>query len=44
MTSADMPHEETLENTIRHIQERADLSDGLRRKILSDNPAGFFGF
>lgn len=44
MTSADMPHEEALENSIRHIQERADLPDRLRQKILSDNPARFFGF
>ncbi|MSO65603.1 MAG: amidohydrolase [Alphaproteobacteria bacterium] len=44
MTSADLPHEEALEDSIREIRERADISAGLKAKILNDNPARFFGF
>ncbi len=44
MTSADLPHEEALEDSIAEIEERADISDALKRKILEENPARFFGF
>ncbi|MBM3502541.1 MAG: amidohydrolase [Alphaproteobacteria bacterium] len=44
MTSADLPHEEALEDSIREIRERGDISETLKRKILDDNPSRFFGF
>lgn len=43
MTSADMPHEEALENSIAEIQERTDIPESLRKKIVTDNPASFYG-
>ncbi len=42
MTSADMPHEEALEDSIRNVQERSDLSDSIKTKILSENAARFY--
>lgn len=44
MTSADMPHEEALEDSIKHVQDRPDLSDSLKAKILNENAARFYGF
>jgi predicted TIM-barrel fold metal-dependent hydrolase len=43
MTSADMPHAEDVENSIQDILEREDLSADVKRKILSENPARFYG-
>jgi predicted TIM-barrel fold metal-dependent hydrolase len=43
MASADIPHPEGRENCIGEVLEREDLSDALKRKILCDNPARFYG-
>ena len=43
MTSVDMPHEEALDASIKNIQERSDLSDSLKAKIVNENAARFYG-
>lgn len=43
MYSSDFPHAEGRENTAEEILERNDLSDGLKRKLLSENARRFFG-
>lgn len=43
MISADMPHGEARETTVEEIEERTDLSDVQKRKLLHDNAAAFYG-
>lgn len=43
MISADMPHGEARETTVEEIEERTDLSDAVKRKLLHDNAAAFYG-
>ncbi len=43
MTSVDMPHEEALDDAIKNVQERSDLSDSLKAKIVNENAARFYG-
>jgi predicted TIM-barrel fold metal-dependent hydrolase len=44
VTGSDYAHwDGTSPESIRIVRERADLSDDLKRKILSDNPARFYG-
>lgn len=43
MVSADMPHGEAREEAIEEIEERDDLTDVQKRKILSDNAVRFYG-
>ncbi|MBM3502539.1 MAG: hypothetical protein FJX65_01580 [Alphaproteobacteria bacterium] len=43
ITSADLPHDEALDEAIKKIHERPDLSDRLKSKILNANPARFYG-
>ena len=40
--SSDFPHGEGRDNAARSIVQRSDLSDVQKRKILYDNPVGFF--
>ncbi len=42
MISADMPHGEARETTVEEIEERTDLSDAVKRKLLHDNAAAFY--
>jgi uncharacterized protein len=42
MISADMPHGEARETTVEEIEERADLTDAQKRKLLHDNAAAFY--
>jgi predicted TIM-barrel fold metal-dependent hydrolase len=42
MISADMPHGEARETTVQEIEERTDLSDVQKRKLLHDNAAAFY--
>ena len=44
LTSADMPREEALDESIQEIAERPDLTDTQKAKILTENPARFFDF
>jgi predicted TIM-barrel fold metal-dependent hydrolase len=43
MISADMPHGEARETTIEEIEQRTDLTDAQKRKLLHDNAAAFYG-
>ncbi|HLI29072.1 MAG TPA: amidohydrolase family protein [Chloroflexota bacterium] len=43
MASADMPHAEARDNHLEEIQERADLTPAQKEKILTYNPARFYG-
>jgi predicted TIM-barrel fold metal-dependent hydrolase len=43
MISADMPHGEARETTVEEIEERTDLSDVQKRKLLHDNAVAFYG-
>jgi predicted TIM-barrel fold metal-dependent hydrolase len=43
ITSADLPHDEALDEAIKKIDERPDLSLRLKSKILNENPARFYG-
>ena len=40
--SADVPHPEARENCMAEIAERDDISDTVKEKILSHNPAHLF--
>ena len=42
MVSEDMPHLEAREGSVRELQRRADISETVRHKILSENPARFY--
>jgi predicted TIM-barrel fold metal-dependent hydrolase len=42
MASADIPHPEGRENCLGEVRERADLTDAVKEKILSANPARFY--
>lgn len=43
MTSADLPHDEALDEAIGQIQSRSDISATLKSKILCDNALRFYG-
>ena len=43
LTSADLPHDEALDESIAELNARADLSETLKSKILYDNPMRFYG-
>jgi uncharacterized protein len=43
MISADMPHGEAREGSVQEIRERADLNDAVKRRLLGDNAAKFYG-
>jgi predicted TIM-barrel fold metal-dependent hydrolase len=43
MASADIPHPEGRENCLGEVAERADLTESVKEKILSANPARFYG-
>jgi predicted TIM-barrel fold metal-dependent hydrolase len=43
MISADMPHGEAREGSVQEIRERSDLSETVKRRILGDNAAKFYG-
>jgi predicted TIM-barrel fold metal-dependent hydrolase len=43
MASADIPHPEGRENCLSEVRERQDLSEAVKEKILSINPAAFYG-
>ncbi|MGB7949753.1 MAG: amidohydrolase family protein [Candidatus Binatia bacterium] len=40
--SSDYPHADRTEGTAKHLQERDDLSDSIRRKLLVDNARRFY--
>jgi predicted TIM-barrel fold metal-dependent hydrolase len=42
MVSEDMPHLEAREGSVRELARRTDVSERVRQKILSDNPARFY--
>jgi predicted TIM-barrel fold metal-dependent hydrolase len=42
MISADMPHGEAREGSVQEIQERADLSEAVKQRLLGDNAAKFY--
>lgn len=42
MISADMPHGEAREGSVAEIQQRSDLSDSSKKKILGNNAADFY--
>jgi len=44
MGSADMPHAEARDNHLTVIAERMDIPAHVREKILTHNPARFYGF
>jgi predicted TIM-barrel fold metal-dependent hydrolase len=41
--ASDYPHEPDLAEAIRKFEDRMDLSDSAKRKILSDNGKRFYG-
>jgi uncharacterized protein len=43
MASADIPHAEARDSHLNEVSERADLSAAVKEKILSYNPARFYG-
>lgn len=43
MASADIPHPEGREDCLEEVRERTDISEAVKEKILSENPARFFG-
>jgi predicted TIM-barrel fold metal-dependent hydrolase len=43
MASADIPHAEARDNHLSEITERGDLSAEIKEKILTHNPARFYG-
>lgn len=42
MISADMPHAEAREGSVKEIQERGDLTEAQKRKILGENARRFY--
>lgn len=43
MVSEDMPHLEDREGSVAELQERTDVSEAAKRKIVTDNPVHFYG-
>jgi predicted TIM-barrel fold metal-dependent hydrolase len=43
MASADMPHAEARDNHLDEVSERSDISSAVKEKILTHNPARFYG-
>jgi predicted TIM-barrel fold metal-dependent hydrolase len=43
MASADLPHAEARDNHLAEIAERKDLDAHVKQKILTYNPARFYG-
>jgi predicted TIM-barrel fold metal-dependent hydrolase len=41
--ASDYPHEPDLADAIRHFEDRKDLAESAKRKILSDNGKRFYG-
>src|SRR3989442_699962 len=39
MVSEDIPHLEAREGSVKELERRADVSEGVKRKILSESPA-----
>lgn len=44
MASADIPHAEARDNHLQEIAERKDIDAHVKEKILTHNPARFYGF
>ena len=44
MASADIPHAEARDNHLAEIAERKDIEARVKEKILTHNPARFYGF
>ncbi len=43
MYSSDYPHADRTQGTARFLEQRDDLSDSAKRKILEDNARRFYG-
>jgi predicted TIM-barrel fold metal-dependent hydrolase len=43
MVSEDMPHLEGREGSVGELEERTDISDAVKHKIITDNPIRFYG-
>jgi predicted TIM-barrel fold metal-dependent hydrolase len=43
MVSEDMPHLEDREGSVGELRGRTDIPESAKRKIITDNPARFYG-